>query len=211
MHRIVFLLPNITHHTLSRFDAPSNLSAHGTWLGGIAIKDDLNRNSTSNPSSVVIGSPHNFYHYSKDPTLHTYNQLQEFKRRMSKSGSSGSESDVEISESYRKRLAERAAIIATECSPSAYKVVPIHRRFSESQDGPLATNESGIEGRRESFASEEKPSQEISSNRFGNDPVAGEARRKSEALVAAAVTTMDRRLRRPLKARESESMLLLNE
>ena len=129
---------------------------------------------------------------------------------MSKSGSSGSESDVDISESYRKRLAERAAIIATESSPSAFKVVPVQRRYSETQDAPSVANPIGIEVRRDSFASEEKPSQEFSSSRSFNDSTA-EARRKSEAQMAAAVTTMERRLRRPLKARESESMLLPNE
>lgn len=195
-----------------RFDAPSNLSAHGTWLGGIMIKEDLSRNNNPSAlSSVVIGSPHDFYHYSKDPTLHSFNQLQEFKRRMSKSGSSGSESDIDISESYRRRLAERAAMMVAESSPSAFGSNPSNRRFSESQEGLPISNETRIDSRRESFESQEKLIVEQSSSKPRLDSVTEEARRKMDVQVAAAVVTMDRRLRRPLKARESESMLLPNE
>ena len=131
---------------------------------------------------------------------------------MSKSGSSGSESDVEISESYRKRLAERAAMVVVESSPSNFRSNPSHRRLSESQDGILIPNETRADGRRESFGSDDKLGlEEQSSNRPGVDVMTGEVRRRADIQVAAAVATMDRRLRRPLKARESESMLLPNE
>ena len=120
---------------------------------------------------------------------------------MSKSGSSGSESDIEISESYRRRLAEKAVMMTIADSPSAFTAVPLKPLEPESQEGQLAN----VERRRDTFVVQDLPP------KVGIDSVMTEGRRKSEVDVAAAVTTLDRRLRRPLKARESESMLLMNE
>lgn len=165
------------------------------------MKEETSQSSSNIQNAILIGSPHDFYYHSKDPSSHTLNQLQEFKRRMSKSGSSGSESDIEISESYRRRLAEKAVMMTIADSPSAFTAVPLKPLEPESQEGQLAN----VERRRDTFVVQDLPP------KVGIDSVMTEGRRKSEVDVAAAVTTLDRRLRRPLKARESESMLLMNE
>lgn len=158
---------------LERFDAPANLSPAGSWLGGItgvtveAPLTSVTATTTIVPSSSIrIGSPGD--------------TIKEFKKRLSRNGSSSSESDV--SESYQKRMLERAI----KASGGSNDNLPglVHT--------PVASIESPMRV-------------EVKETLLSPPPAVPTS--QGVKLDGIALATRDRRLRRPLKARESDSVL----
>jgi hypothetical protein len=197
---------------ICRFDAPSNLSPQGSWLGGVAI--DRGEQGPSRSNSIVIGSPHDYYHHSRDSSLHSYNQLQEFKRRI-KSSSFGSDSDVDVSDSYRRRLQERSmgippAIITTQENPS-----PQARRLSANTSqrgwGPQSSPRSEAQRSPHQSIVNTKTPPELAEGPTVSEPTHIAAPLVKRTSDQPALATLDRRLRRPLSARESESVIPMDD